>query len=264
MKVYILDNGHLEMDQNSLWPGSVSADFYNREVTVKLVDVPVMAVLIEHMGRRILLDLGCNEKGGEPGYWPERLRIGEHYVHEPHQTLVNQLALCGVKPEDIDTVVLSHLHEDHTGNALLFPHADLYAPKQEFIDALLSVHTNPDTGYIKQEVMAPFKSFTLVEGDMELMPGIDIIDLPGHTNGLLGLVVHTEKDGVLIFPQDGVFTVDHYGPPARLPGGFEDSVACLKSIEKVRALQKKYDAKVFFGHDPKSFPEYKKAPEYYE
>ena len=43
-----------------------------------------------------------------------------------------------------------------------------------------------------------------------------------------------------------------------------DSAACLRSIEKVRALQQKFDAKVFFGHDPKNFPAYRHAPAYYE
>ena len=264
MKVYILDNGFLLMDKNILLKDAVLANADEPDRRSELIRCPIMMVLIEHERGKILFDLGCHPKAGERGYWPDRVWKSERYFHEPEQTLEAQLALCGVTPEEIDTVVLSHLHEDHTGNAELFSHAALYAPKQEFIDALLSVHTNPDTGYVKREVMAPFREFHLVEGDMELYPGIEIIDLPGHTNGLLGLVIHTEKDGVLIFPQDGVFCAESYGPPARLPGGFEDSVACLASIEKVRALQKKYGAKVFFGHDPDNFPLYRHAPEYYE
>ena len=264
MKVYILDNGYLQMDKNILLNNAVLANADEPDRRCELIHCPIMMVLIKHENGCILYDLGCHPKAGEKGYWPDRVWKSERYYHEPEQELEAQLALCGVTPKDIDTVVLSHLHEDHTGNAHLFAHAELYAPRQEFIDALLSVHTNPDTGYVKSEVLAPFKEFHLVEGDMPLYPGIELIDLPGHTNGLLGMVLHTEKDGVLIFPQDGVFCEESYGPPARLPGGFEDSAACLRSIEKVRALQQKFDAKVFFGHDPKNFPAYRHAPAYYE
>ena len=194
----------------------------------------------------------------------ERVWKAERYFHKPEQELEAQLALCGVTPADIDTVVLSHLHEDHTGNARLFPHAALYAPKKEYLDAMWSVCTNPDTGYVKSEVTAPYREVHLIDRDFELLPGIGIVNLPGHTNGLLGMVLHTEKDGVLIFPQDAVFCEESYGPPARLPGGFEDSVACLASIEKVRRLQAQYGATVFFGHDPDNFPKYRHASAYYE
>ena len=264
MKVYILDNGYLLMDKNLQLLNSVVATHSKPDVKCEMTKLPVMAVLIKHDQGNLLFDLGCNPKAGEPGYWPDRLRNLEKYCHEPEQELINQLAFCGVKPEDIDTVVFSHMHEDHTGNAELFSHARMFAPRREFIDALLSVHTNPDTGYIKREVMAPFREFNLIDEDFELYPGIEVINLPGHTNGLLGLVIRTEKDGVLIFPQDAVFCSESYGPPARLPGGFSDSVAYLNSVEKVRRLQKKYNAKVFFAHDDKAFKTYRHAPEFYE
>lgn len=264
MKIYILDNGYLLMDKNILLKDAVLASADERNKSCELVHCPIMMILIKHEKGNILFDLGCHPDAGKKGYWPDRVWKMERYFHDPQQELEAQLALCGVMPKDIDTVVLSHLHEDHTGNARLFSHAALYAPKKEYLNAMWSVHTNPDTGYVKEEVTAPYREVHLIEDDFELLPGIEIVNLPGHTNGLLGMALHAEKDGVLIFPQDAVFCEESYGPPARLPGGFEDSVACLASIEKVRSLQKKYDAKVFFGHDPENFPKYRHAPEYYE
>ncbi len=118
MKVSILDNGYLLMDKNILLKDAVLANADEPDKRCELVKCPVMMVLIEHEQGKILLDLGCHPDAGKKGYWPDRVWKSERYFHEPHQTIEAQLALCGVTPEQIDTVVLSHLHEDHTGNSI--------------------------------------------------------------------------------------------------------------------------------------------------
>ncbi len=106
---------------------------------------------------------------------------------KPEQRLENQLALLGVRPEQIKTIVLSHLHLDHTGGLPLFPHAEVFVPKADYISALLAVHTssNPEQhgGYIWGDLTAPLRKVHLVEEEFELYPGISLINLPGHTPG---------------------------------------------------------------------------------
>lgn len=48
-------------------------------------------------------------------HWPESIKEINPYYQKPEQTLEYQLGLLGLKPEDIRTVILSHMHVDHAG-----------------------------------------------------------------------------------------------------------------------------------------------------
>ena len=77
-------------------------------------------------------------------------------------------------------------------------------------------------------------------------------------------MVETKNDGVLIFPSDAIYTKANYGPPAKMSAIVYDSLAFLESIEKVRGLAKKLNAKVMFPHDMEFFQTLKLAPRYYD
>lgn len=266
MKVYILNTGYLETDKNNVVAGATVGTKSCPHVENEWIKLPVMAVLIDLGHEKILYDTGSHPDAMS-GYWPVHLQEIYPLYQTEGQRLENQLALCGCKPEDITKVVLSHMHLDHAGNLNLFPHADVYVPKEDFMYAQSLVRLNKDPlthgGYIKADLDVEVKQYHLVDGDFDLAEGIRLIQLPGHTPGLLGVVVHTEKDGTLIFPQDCVYNSEIYGPPAKPSGLLYDSLAFLKSIEKVRQLQKRYNAQVFYAHDESFFNTVKKAPEYY-
>lgn len=267
MKLFIMYNGYLKTDKNCVVGVSVIGTRSNPIVTNELVKLPVMAFLIETDDGYILYDTGVNSKCMDEGYWPIGIQEVYPMFQEEEERLENQLKLCGVKPEDIKTVVLSHLHMDHAGNMDMFPNAQVYVPKADYIAAQLAVHMNPDVSthgaYIKSEVTAPAAQYHMVEEEFELIPGVEVINLPGHVPGLLGLVVHLDG-GTVILPQDCIYTGEIYGPPAKASGLLYDSINFFKSIEKVRALEKKYNAKVIFAHDYDFFKTLKLAPGYYE
>jgi glyoxylase-like metal-dependent hydrolase (beta-lactamase superfamily II) len=233
----------------------------------KWIKIPVYAVLIDHPTGKILYDLGCHPDAMQ-GYWPQGLLSAFPYYYNAGQRLEEQLALTGTKPEDIKTVVLSHLHLDHAGNLHLFSHADVYVHRKDFEYGQTLVHLSPDPAkhgaYVKADLEVPVKQFHLVDKDFELAPGVEIITLPGHTPGLLGVIVHLEKDGTLIFPQDALYTRENYGPPAKASGIMYDTLAFFDSVEKVREYAKKYDARVMFSHDMEFFQTMKRAPDFYE
>lgn len=262
MKVYVLDTGWLECDKSAM----VAATENETDVR-QLIKIPVMAILIDHPDGKILYDVGCNPQAME-GYWPKGLSEAFYFKKNTDQSLEKQLALCKTKPQEINTVILSHMHLDHAGNLELFKHADVYVHKADFQYGLTLVHLSPDPNrhgaYIKADLEVPVKQYHLVEEDFEIAKGVEVVTLPGHTPGVLGVVVHLEKAGTLIFPQDCIYTAENYGPPAKASGIMYDKMAYFQSIEKVRKLEKLYNAKVIFSHDMAFFQTVKHAPEYYE
>lgn len=267
MKVYVLDTGWLECDKNSMVAMSVAGTKSNPVVQTQWIKIPVMAVLIDHPDGKILYDVGSNPKAME-GYWPEGLCEAFPFYKNDYQSLEYQLEMCGTTPEEIKTVIISHMHLDHAGNLDLFKHADVYVHKHdfEFGKRLVSLSSDPNEhgAYIKADLEIAVKQYHLVEEDFEFAKGIEVITLPGHTPGVLGLVLHLENEGTLIFPQDCIYTKENYGPPAKGSGIMYDTIAYFNSIEKVRKLEKKYNAKVMFAHDMEFFKTIKHAPEYYK
>lgn len=263
MKIYILNTGYLETKRKNIIANDNSAGFDEN----KIIKIPVMAVLIDHPDGKILYDLGSNSNA-MLGYWPEHLRELYPLFQTEEQRLENQLALCGTSIDEIKIIVLSHFHLDHCGNLNLFPNTPVYAPKEDFIygQCLVRQDINPAThgGYVKADLDSPISKYYLIEKDTELLTGIKIITLPGHTPNLLGLIVHTENNGTIIFPQDCIYNDEIYGPPAKASGLLYNQNDFFNSIEKVRNLQKKYNAMVFFAHDDKFFQTLKKAPYCYD
>ena len=266
MKLYVLNTGYLETDKNGVVACATIGTKSRPHVSNEWIKLPVMAFLLETEGGYILFDTGSHPDAMK-GYWQETMQETYPLYQKEEERLENQLALCGVKPEDIHTVVMSHMHLDHAGNLHLFPHADVYVPKADFMYGQTMVRLNPDPnthgGYIKGDMDCQVKQYYLVEEDFTLAPGVEVVNLPGHTPGLLGLVVHL-KGGTVILPQDCVYTKENYGPPAKASGFLYDSLSFFSSIEKVRRLEEKYQAKVIFAHDYEFFQTLKLAPAYYE
>ena len=266
LKLYILDTGYLVCDKNFVVGCSVVGLRSNPKIENQMIRLPVMSFLIDTGDGYILYDTGSNPDAMN-GYWQNTMQEVSPLFQTDDQILENQLAKCGVKPEEIKTVVLSHMHLDHAGNMQLFPHADVYVPEKDYKNGLAAVFMNPDRemhgGYIKGDMVRPAK-YHLVssDDDFELAPGVEVVNLPGHTEALLGLVVHLDSQ-TIVLPQDAIYTAEIYGPPAKLSGFMFDSVSFQKSVEKVRRLVKKYDAKLIPAHDWEFFQTLDLAPKFY-
>ena len=116
MKVYLLDNGSLLMDKSFItWNHGQGTE----------VRFPVYAVYVDHPEAKVMIDTGFNKE------WVERKLPFEKPEQSEEQTIPAQLAKIGVKPEDIDIVINSHLHMDHCGANTLFSQATFYFSKSE-------------------------------------------------------------------------------------------------------------------------------------
>ncbi|GAB2046019.1 N-acyl homoserine lactonase family protein [Agathobaculum sp. TL06] len=263
MRAYILDLGSMQSDSNLAYWGSTLATRAQPNMPHHMNTTPSYAVLIDHpQAGWILYDTGM----GDPNEWPRHILETVLAEQAPTMTMEYQLHLLGLKPADINYVIISHMHMDHIGNDRLFGDtAEFFVAKDELAFAsqmVMSSKNLVDHGFfIREDVLWPRKRLHYLDRDEELFPGIEVILLPGHTPGLVGLVVHLDS-GTLIFPSDAIADRKNYEgfPPANL----HDSLRYRQSIRKVKDLQKKYRAQVFFSHDPVMIQqEMKKAPDYY-
>lgn len=159
-------------------------------------EIPVIFWLIRGGGRTILVDSGaCDAEQATKTHYPA------------HQTVdmlpQNLLAARGVRPEDVEHVVLTHLHWDHCYNLELFPNAAIHLQRRELVYAL-NPHPCHWTPYeSSRSGLTPtwpkhLNRFELRDGDFTLAPGIDVYHLPGHSPGMQGVAVQTAAGRYLI------------------------------------------------------------------
>ena len=249
-RVYLLDNGSLAMDQTFItWN-------HGHGIEVRF---PVYAIYIDHPQAKILVDTGFDKE------WVERKLPFEKPHQSQEQTIVAQLAKIGVTPDDIDYLVNSHLHMDHCGANTHFPKTNFVMSKAELRHAYV-----PDPwerlGYDRVLVEIPNAKIELLElngYDYELVPGVTLIDTPGHSSGHMSLVVKLGSQPPMVFPIDVAWTKENL-EHKKLMGLHTDPNDLLHSMLKMQNIAVKLGGNIFYPHDPAEYKSYRKAPEYYE
>jgi glyoxylase-like metal-dependent hydrolase (beta-lactamase superfamily II) len=126
--------------------------------------------LIRVAGRTILFDTGP-------------------YAYRP--ILQGRLKRLGVDPDEIDTVVLSHVHWDTAANADLFPHADIVLHERELAYAEApDAHDDDTPGYAGRALRR--LRLRPVTGELDIAPGVRLLELPGHSPGSIGALIGKE------------------------------------------------------------------------
>ena len=167
----------------------------------KTIDIATYAWYIEGAERKILVDTGTTVD-------LFRARFGPEEYLEAVQPIEKGLGRFGLTPEDIDIVILTHLHWDHVGLGFKFGKAKFIVQKAE-LDYAYDPHPMISHIYIKDT----FKKldFELVEGDLEIIEGVKVLLTPGHAPGGQSVAVNTEG-GIVIIP--GICSVvDNFNVP---------------------------------------------------
>lgn len=174
----------------------------------KTYRLAVYVWLIEGGGRRILVDTG-------PGDLTEINRArdpGRLWCAEPITAVLDR---AGVQPESIDTLVLSHLHHDHCGNAALFCDATVVLAAREWDFA-----TNPPHPALASHPLFPksvlehlgsldSRRLRLVSTGDTVAPGISLTVLGAHTPGSLAVEISAGPRN-LIIAGDNFFTYRNF------------------------------------------------------
>jgi glyoxylase-like metal-dependent hydrolase (beta-lactamase superfamily II) len=159
----------------------------------------VNRLLLVHSGERlIMIDTGFGNKRNEKYY---------RYKYITERTpLSDKINALGFNPDDVTDVILTHLHDDHVGGAvlrdeegerLLFRNAVHWVSRKQFE---WSVNPNPReaASYFSDntDMMLNNGSLRLLDSPGKLMPDIEVLIMDGHTGGQLIPLIHTGSETV--------------------------------------------------------------------
>ena len=163
-----------------MWERKLPPDSRNR------VRLAMNCVLIRSAGKRILVETGAGDK------WDDKRR--DIFCFDGPVRLPEQLQAHGLRPEQIDIVVNTHLHFDHCGwntrradgkTVPTFPNARYVVQKGELEHAIHPTERDR-ASYISDNFLPVEASgqWWLLDGDREIAPGVELIRVPGHTRDM--------------------------------------------------------------------------------
>lgn len=203
--IYNAPTKHPRVTREQLLPYGYKDRVYNSDGTFEPgLMVPVPIWIVEGEDQNILIDTGL----GDPD---ETMRVQGSYGVDfiarktKEQEILTALASKGLKPDDIDIVVLTHLHFDHIGNCELFKKAKIYMQKDE---VPLLVQPLPYLTFYynewKDKVFSAVNRMEMIDGNVRLTKNIELVRVGGHSPGQMVVMVRTAK-GIACIASDFIY-----------------------------------------------------------
>lgn len=213
---------------------------------------PVTAAAIVYERGWVLIDGGFNlDLVRDP------VARAAHYDYEgytavvpPGDALAEGIAAAGLDWSALALVALSHLHLDHTGGLRLAPAGVAVALQRREWAWLVGGAGRAET-VVPSDLLASGATVLLLDGDVELAPGLRALDTRGHTPGHQSFSVALPERTVVLAADaaDLRRNLDE-----RVACGWtarrEDAAAAQRAIERLADLEREPGVEVWPGHDP--------------
>lgn len=143
-------------------------------ITTERIETAMSPLLLRVAGRYVLIDCG----------------MGAEQMQDEHDPLIESLASIGVRPDMIDTIVLSHAHTDHMGGAFLFPKARVIMSRLEW-----EYWHNPQIPQEQRDRLRElYNRVDLVSADAPLFEGVTLLHMRGHTPGHVAVKIESRGE----------------------------------------------------------------------
>ncbi len=258
MKLSIIETGYFKLDGGAMF-GVVPKQLWkklNPPDDNNMCTWSMRCLLIEQGDQKILIDTGIGNK--------QDAKFMSHF--EPHgdDSLMQSLAQAGVQADDITDVIITHLHFDHVGGAVLrdgsdrllptFPNAT-YWVSQKHYDWACDPNMREKASFLKENFV-PLREhgvlqFTEDKDGQELLPNIFLRYAHGHTSHMITPHIHLPSGNVLIYAADLMPSSFHI----RKPFVMSYDIQPLVTLQERDALYSEAIADnyyIFYEHDPKT------------
>jgi glyoxylase-like metal-dependent hydrolase (beta-lactamase superfamily II) len=189
----------------------------------------------------------------DTGFAPE---VGDRRRRAVTATPVQALAALGIAPDDVDVVVITHAHWDHIGNIGQFPRAQLVLTEAEYafwtspMAARAHFAAHSEAGELAELERARDQDrVTLFTGELALAPGVDLVEVGGHTPGQLIVVAATSEASTAVLASDAL----HFYAEAEQDRPFAivaDLPAMYRAYDLLGELARQPGTHLVAGHDP--------------
>jgi glyoxylase-like metal-dependent hydrolase (beta-lactamase superfamily II) len=152
-------------------------------------------LLLRSQGRLILIETGVGDKPGARRFASPAAQVN----------LLADLAAIGVRPEEVDIVINTHLHADHCGwntriiNGALVPtfaNAEYIVTRTEWLAAMVPDERTAAT-YLADNLEPLAGRVRLIDGETKVTDEVTIVPTPGHTEGHASVVIASAGETAL-------------------------------------------------------------------
>jgi N-acyl homoserine lactone hydrolase len=251
VKIYPLDLGNVTVDQSlntyRIGMGTEAPGKYG-------------CYYIEADGKKVLVDSGPPSPE-HVAKWHKEFKA---QIASDQQSMIQLEKQLNVKPEEIEVILLTHLHWDHAYHLERYPNAKIYVSKVELNFALNPLppfffsYENWQTGLTPFFIPSIPKMVQMDMVPLKITDHISMIPTPGHCPGHMAVVVEADK-GPYVLAGDAIFCQENLMPmperrlPFRMIGHYMDFQSAWESMETIIKIVDGDSTRVLCAHDPVAY-----------
>ncbi|MCC6815426.1 MAG: MBL fold metallo-hydrolase [Saprospiraceae bacterium] len=253
--IHTIDTGLFKLDGGAMF-GVVPKSMWNKLNAAddnNMCTWALRCLLLKTDNKNILIDCGMGNKQDD--------KFRSHFYPHGNQDLMKSLEYYGVRAEDITDVILTHLHFDHCGGAVVkntnnelipaFPNAIYWSNSQHW-DWAMYPNEREKNSFLKENFV-PLQEYGVLrfldqKSEIPQLPGIYIHYCSGHTEALMAIEIQC-KENNYFYPTDLIPSSHHINIPYVMAYDVQPLLTLKeKQFHLNRCVEK--NSIIIFEHDP--------------